>query len=202
MSVRRLSKTFISGAGAAAEKSSSFLANYSSAIDEMELIERVRVGSGGTSAIVFDEIPATYQHLQIRIIGRTDRASARESMDIRLNGVTTSSYAYHFIYGDGSSAAAGAGASQTLIDSFDFAGATATANIFGAAIIDILDYSNISKNTTVRVFGGADRNGAGLVAISSGLLVNTNAVSSVNIFPANGNDFVQHSTASLYGVKA
>ena len=184
------------------EKSTSFFAGIPPILGRFESIQTITVGSGGAASIELTSIPSTYQHLQIRLIGRTNRTQARESMDFRLNGVTSSSYAYHFIYGDGSSVSAGAGASQTLIDSFDFAGATATASIFGAAIIDILDYAVTSKNKTVRVFGGADRNGAGLVALSSGLLTSTDAVTSVTIFPANGNNFVQYSTAALYGIRS
>lgn len=207
MSVRRLSKTFISGAGAAAEKSSSFLANYSPAIDEMDLIERITVGAGGTSAIEFDQIPQTYQHLQIRYVVRSLRVSnVRDNMALRLgNGSidTGNNYAYHFIQGLGSSAAAGAGSSIGYALLGYAPGSSAITGIFGAGVVDILDYVSTTKTKTTRAVSGVDGNGdANLgIDISSGLWNNTSAINTVRIYAINAN-LSQYSTASLYGVKA
>jgi hypothetical protein len=89
------------------------------------------------------------------------------------------------------------------MDSFDIlTGASATSSIFGAAVIDILDYASTSKATTVRTFGGDDRNGAGIVALASGLWTSTSAVNRVTLAPVAGTNFVQYSTVALYGVKA
>ena len=41
---------------------------------EFESIATVTVGSGGSSTISFTSIPGTYKHLQVRGIGRTNRA--------------------------------------------------------------------------------------------------------------------------------
>lgn len=200
MSVRRLSKTFISGAGAAAEKSSSFIAGYSPAIDEMDLIERVVVGSGGTSSITFSNIPQTYQHLQIRGVARNTGTTNR-SVSVQFNGDTTSSYAWHLLGGNGSSTAVENGVSQTNAQSFSQVYSNASANIFSAFVMDILDYSSVSKNTTIRTIGSREENGAGLVSIYSGLWNSTSAVTSIKLYPLS-DSLAEYTTLSLYGVKA
>jgi len=202
MAVKRFSTSFISESGQ--DKSSNFIANYSPAIDEMELIERVRVGSGGTSAIVFDEIPQTYQHLQLRgILRGAVNAVTDDAFVLRFNNDSGSNYAHHRLFGDGTTVTANAGSSQTLIDYTFFApGATATENVFGAYIVDILDYTNTTKNTTLRELMGHDRNGAGRLYMISGLWNNTNAITRLDVFNAGSRNAVEHSTLSLYGVKA
>jgi len=44
-------------------------------VGDFESIATVTVGAGGTSTITFRSIPATYQHLQLRWIARTNRAT-------------------------------------------------------------------------------------------------------------------------------
>jgi len=41
--------------------------------------------STSVSSITFSSIPATYTHLQLRWIARSDRAAAQDFVDIRLN---------------------------------------------------------------------------------------------------------------------
>ena len=168
---------------------------------DFESIATVTVGSGGASSIEFTSIPGTYQHLQVRFIARSNRSSSLEYGELQINGDTGSNYRHHYLLGDGSSPSAGTG-SGTYIDTGYQAGNTATANAFGASVIDILDYANASKNTVMRLFGGFDNNGSGYVNIYSGLWVNTNAVTSLKIMPGVGSNFNQHSTAALYGIKA
>ena len=201
MSVRRLSKSYISGGGDAGPKSSSFLASYSPAIDEMDLIQRVTVGSGGAASIEFTLIPGTYQHLQIRILAKST-VSPVSSIYARFNGTGNGStaYAQHYLYGDGAAAAAGAASSSDIMLVGTCTGAFT--NVFGASVVDILDYASTSKNKVIRSLSGADVNGAGgYVQIFSGLYASTSAVSSILLY--NGlNSWSQYTTAALYGVKA
>ena len=185
----------------------SFLINpfaFLAAGGDFESIATVTVGGGGAASIEFTSIPAgTYQHLQVRMLGRSDRASTNENVRVQLNASTASNYAHHALRGDGSSVAAEAGSSQAQIElDRTLAGDTATASVFGAFVLDILDYASTSKASTIRAFGGYDENGGGQAVLSSGLWTLTDAVTSVKIYPRYGSNWKQHSTAALYGIKA
>jgi hypothetical protein len=80
-------------------------------------------------------------------------------------------------------------------------GNNATANIFGAMIVDILDYTNGNKTRTIAGISGADRNGAGFVALTSGHYSNTTAVSSINITAFGGSSYIAGTSIALYGIK-
>jgi hypothetical protein len=164
-----------------------------------ESIATVTVGSGGQSSISFTSIPSTYKHLQIRLMARNGNTGTEYNGTIQFNSDTASNYSYHYIVGNGSSASAGAGTTQTSALSFQATGAGSAANIFGVAVIDILDYANTNKFKTIRSLNGFDRNGAGSVFMWSGNWRNTSAVSSILMNLDNG--FVQYTSAALYGIK-
>jgi hypothetical protein len=159
------------------------------------------VGAGGQSTITFSSIPSTYKHLQVRISARTNRAATVDPMNLRFNSDSGSSYAHHAVYGDGASTAAEGLATQTGIKFYRAAGNSATSEIFGMAIVDILDYANTSKNKTVRYLGGIDQNGSGEVFLGSGLFYVTNAITTLTITPFVGTSFNQYSQFDLYGIK-
>lgn len=161
--------------------------------------------SGSQTTVSFTNIPSGYKHLQIRCIGRTDRANSGggDYASIRFNGDSGSNYAYHEIYGNGTTAGAQAGASQTFGFLERLADAGATSGMFGAIVVDILDYSNVYKYKTVRNLGGYDNNSTGgSVMLGSSLWMNTAAINSITLAPGGGTNFVINSRFSLYGVKA
>ena len=173
---------------------------YSGPAGAFDALGSVTVGSGGLSSITFSAIPQTYTHLQIRFIARESGATTTDNFAMQLNGDSGSNYAYHILYGDGSSAAATAGTSATSMAQFRIAGASATSGVFGAAVIDIMDYAVTTKNKTIRTLGGADNNGSGIVSFNSGLWMNTAAVNSLVLTAGSGN-FAQYSNFSLYGAR-
>lgn len=167
-------------------------------------IATTTVGSGGSSTITFSSIPSTFTHLQIRAIARTNRSDgAQDALRIRFNSDTSSNYALHYVLGDGSSALAGASTGTTAVFADGFTGANNLANVFGAGIIDILDYANTNKYKTVRCLSGWNDNGTqdGRIWFESGLWLNTNAVSTITITPSTGPSFNQYSHFALYGIK-
>jgi hypothetical protein len=150
------------------------------------------------SSITFSSIPSTYSHLQIRYIGRN---SVNNSViKITFNSDTGSNYSLHYLYGNGASAAAGGAASQTAVEA-NMAVSTYAANVFGGGVMDLLDYANTNKYKTLRVLNGFDNNGSGQVTFSSGLWMNTNAVTSITLTPNSSGNFAQYSSFALYGIK-
>lgn len=160
----------------------------------------VQVGSGGSSYVEFTSIPSTYTHLQIRGIGRTSTATTSEQIYVQFNTDTGSNYSLHYIYGDGTTAYAGGGASQNNMYAFRVTGASAASSIFGGGVVDILDYKNTSKYKTLRTLSGEDKNGNGFLFYQSGLWQSTNAITSIKLYSSSGN-LAQYSSFALYGIK-
>ena len=154
------------------------------------------------SDVTFSSIPQTYKHLQIRALARTTRNDASvDTVYLRFNGDTGNNYNVHTLLGSGSGSPSSAfySAPTVLWGHSNTPTILASANMFSASIIDILDYTNTSKLTTTRTLGGADRNGDGTVELLSGLWRNTAAITSIRLF-AEGN-FVNGSHFALYGIK-
>ena len=168
------------------------------------LIQRTTVGSGGSSSITFSSIPSTYTHLQIRGIGRTNRSANGDYALVKLNNdSSTSNYTTHYLQGNGSTVAAGG-----YVQSFAgylwsrWGAASDASNIFGAGILDILDYANTNKYKTGRDTGGLETNTANSqINLESSIWLSTSAVTSITITPGAGTSWNQYSTFALYGVK-
>jgi len=169
----------------------------------MEPIATTLVGSGGTSTITFSNIPNTYKHLQIRAIARDANGNNDFSTPkMVINSDTSSTYARHYLAGDGTSAIAG----STPTTGFAYVGAIlnngTTANSFAVMIVDLLDYQNTNKYKTIRNLGGGDTNNIGNVAFTSALWQSTSAITSISLTSSSAANFSQHSRFSLYGIKA
>jgi hypothetical protein len=156
-----------------------------------------RTAAGGETSFTFSSIPSTYKHLQIRSVFRP---SAIAWLAAQFNSDTGTNYSRHDLRGDGSSATAEAGVSVNLMYLHLYLPTPAT-NVFGAGVTDILDYTNTSKNTTVRALGGADANGSGSIDLTSAAWLNTNAVTSITLTTNNGSTFTAGSSFALYGIK-
>ena len=157
--------------------------------------------STDTANVTFSSIPSIYNHLQLRIIARSDRAANFDTMRFELNGDTGSNYSYHSLYGDGSAAGAAAVTSASSMSFDRLVGNNASANTFGTLIIDLLDYTNTNKYKTARNLGGGDNNGSGEIYFQSGLWQSTSAVTQIKVFPGVGTNFKQYSHFALYGIK-
>jgi len=160
-------------------------------------------GTGSATSVTFNSIPQTYTHLQVRALIRTTYASAFDTIyayNYNNNTGSTGS-AFHLLYGDGSSAAAGSGTASFSTALGYCPGNSANANVYGVMVFDILDYTNTNKNKTTRTLFGYDNNGSGQVGLTSGLpltLPGTNAVTTLSLV-FNGN-ITTASQFALYGV--
>lgn len=167
---------------------------------DFELIGTVTLSSAQTS-VQFNKIPNDYKHLQLRIVGRTDRASTYDGGKIRFNGGTSTDYAYHQLTGNGSAVNSYGDAAATYwylgIGSFEAANSASGA--FGIAVCDILDAFSTNKNKTMRSLSGSIT--VPSILLQSGLWVDTSAISSLTVYPDVGSNFVTNSRFSLYGVR-
>lgn len=157
--------------------------------------------STSTATITFSNIPQNYEHLQIRLFGRQTGAASMPSASIKPNSATGSVYAWHNIYGSGASAATQNSTTTGTMQIFQgIAAANATASVFSAAILDILDYANTNKYKTFRCLSGADLNGSGEIHFTSGLWMDTSAITQLDI-NSGSTSFAQYTHAALYGIK-
>ena len=173
--------------------SGSFIGNY-------ESIATITVGSGGASSITFSDIPGGFQHLQIRMLTGMQTASVGCFMNFNSDNAS-GKYKSHYLYGNGTSAAAGAAGTTTAGIAPEFGGGAVTTSP-GGAIIDILDYASTTRNKVVRSFDGYDANGSGYVSVNSFVWLSTSAITSISIADAGAANFRQYTTAALYGLRA
>jgi hypothetical protein len=164
-------------------------------------LQVVTVGAAGASSVSFTNIPTTgYSHLQIR---GTLRFASTGDINLRMgNGSvdTGANYAYHSLYGTGSSALA---LSATSTSNGAYLGYYVTNNdIFAGFVTDILDYANTNKYKTVRTLQGYDSNGGGIIMFSSSLWQSTSAVNTLTIYSKDSVNLAQYSQFALYGVKS
>jgi hypothetical protein len=157
-----------------------------------KLISSVTVGSGGASSIDFTDIPQTYTDLKIV----TSTRAPGVDNQIRFNGVSANRSS-RFLYSTGG----GVSGSQDNAD-IQLQGSSATsysANTFGMHEIYISNYAS-SQNKPVSITSCAENNNVtGFTFLGTGLWQNSAAITSISIYNSSGN-YVQHSTAYLYGV--
>jgi hypothetical protein len=150
-------------------------------------------GTGSNTTIEFTSIPTDYKHLQVRWAGRN--TSNLNPLNIRINNISTNSYARHYVRGVSTSVQFDADSSQDEISLLVGLG-TGVPQTFVIGVMDILDPFSTTKNTTIKAFYGV----GGTIFLASGFLNNTTAVSSLQ-FSVQSNAFAIGSRFSLYGIK-
>jgi hypothetical protein len=161
----------------------------------MTLIASSTVGSGGAASFNFTTIPQTYTDLNLVLSARFD--SAVNYFTIAING-SSSSYSMKEIFGSGTGTASDG---YTTPSYLGFANrSNYTANTFGSASIYIPNYAG-STNKSISADTVMENNAsAALAGFAAALFSVTSAITSITLTPDSGN-FVQYSTAYLYGVK-
>jgi hypothetical protein len=154
-----------------------------------------------TASVTFSSLDSysAYKHLQIRAVMKDNAGSTNlNRMDVRFNSDQGSNYTYHYLNGTGSNVGSSAGTAQSRLQFFDVIGGGSNNLRYGSIILDILDFNNASKNKTVRGFGGGFVASENDISLSSGVWLNTNAITSIEIF---GNfNYAAGSRFSLYGI--
>jgi hypothetical protein len=163
----------------------------------------VVVGVLGAASIDFTSIPATYTDLVIKLSARTTTLGQDyASLGIRFNGNTSSVYSTRLVFGLGSGTPGSVNESSQTRSQWQYSTATtATSSTFGNVEIYIPNYAS-SSNKSMSVDSVTENNAtSALAGLKSGLWANSAAITSITLFENNGaGNFVQHSTAYLYGV--
>ena len=163
-------------------------------VGSYDALSTVTVGTA-VSSITFAGIPNTYKHLQIRAIAKA--VSNEQGYFMQFNSYTGTNYNTHLLYGNGASVTA---LSNNTWGGMDLS-PTSSSN-FSAMVVDILDYTDTNKNTTIRTLSGVDNNGSGYAFFASGLWRNTAAVTSLTIREIlGGGNITEFSSFALYGIK-
>lgn len=160
-------------------------------------IATVSYASGTGGDVIFTNIPTTYRHLQIRMFMRDTRSATDSTWFMQFNGDTGNNYSYQGMGANGSTinnvTSTGTNSMQGITS-----GATAGANRFGSAVIDIFDVNQTNKFKTSTYQSGYTNNGSGNVYLIAGTWLSTAAISSITIKPNTG--FAQYSHFALYGI--
>lgn len=150
----------------------------------------VTVGSGGAASIDFTSIPSTYTDLVVKL---SVRGSGLYNVLMSINSSTTN-FSYRLLEGDGASAASYNSTTGRLGNTV-----TTTASTFSSIEVYLPNYAS-STNKSYSVDAVSEANATTAYAdLTAGLWSNTSAITALGFTMSTGN-FVQYSTAYLYGV--
>jgi len=170
----------------------------------MTLIEHIEVGAGGANEIVLDNIPADYTDLMVVLSTRLSSSSTFVSLGMFINSAAADT-SWRRLSGNGSSASSGSatGATDYLIG--DVPDSSATSNTFANSYVYIPNYTSSNAKSISSDSVGENNATASNQIIIAGLCSKTAAVTSLTFRSYGGSptiDFVQYSSATLYGITA
>jgi hypothetical protein len=163
-----------------------------------QAIATVTVGSGGAANIVFTSIPQTFTDLVLKVSTRTLASGVSDALGVYLNGVQTNRLRIA-IYGNGSSVAS---SSSTYRDLGSSNGNTSIANTFSNVELYFPNYTS-SNNKSISSDSVYENNTTGAdMNLYAGLWSVTTAITGITLDSASsGVNFMQYSSATLYGIK-
>jgi hypothetical protein len=170
-------------------------------------IATVTVGAGGASSVDFTSIPNTYTDLCLKMSMRSSNADGfTGSATLRFNANSGANYSFRTVFAATASAASGNGSSGTSVTIGGTVGASLTANSFNNADLYLPNYAG-STNKSFSVDTVSENNSTTdftyqLMCVS-GLWAQTAAINQITIYSGTvgSTNFVQHTTATLYGIK-
>jgi hypothetical protein len=165
-------------------------------------IASVTVGAGGAANIEFTSIPGTFDDLVLKVSIRDTEASVSNAFIFQFNGETaTTNYSARWLYGTGAAAASLTRSGSSGQFWGESNSANSTASTFANVEFYIPNYAG-STNKSVSIDAVTENNATTAYQfLNAALWSNTTAISSILIKPNSGLNWVQHSTATLYGIK-
>ena len=167
------------------------------------LIASSTVGAGGASSISFNSIPGTYTDLVLYMSGRSTGTTANGQgfCYITINS-STANFTSKRLYQDGTSVASDSAGRFAAYIPND----AATASTFGTMVLYLPNYTS-SNNKAYSIEQGMENNSSAnyLQGISAGLWSSSSAITSISIggvidSGGGSTNFIQNSTAYLYGI--
>lgn len=154
----------------------------------MTALATFTVTGSAAAALTISSLPTDYKDLMIVIDGN---ATPTETFwEIKVNSdSTTSNYYNVYAQGNGSSDATNGANNNT---------STYMRNTSSNNILHFFDYTATDKNKTML---GRANSYAGLVQMVAWMWNNTNAITSIELYDAAGDDFAVGTTLSVYGIK-
>jgi hypothetical protein len=163
----------------------------------MQVIQHQELGSAQAS-IEFTSIPQTFTDLVLVLSLRNTNANVDGEGYLRFNS-SSSGWSAKNLEGTGSSVSSFNG-DPGVFYRLNLVGANATASTFANAQIYIPNYAG-SNNKSISVDNVTENNATGAKAgIKAGLWSNTSAITSIQISTEGSTNYVQYSSATLYGV--
>mgnify|MGYP003341398451 CR=1 FL=1 len=169
-------------------------------------IASTTVGAGGASSITFSSIPGTYTDLVLKISTRDDSAFVTSYLNLQFNGDSGAYYDQKNVSGMLNGTITNQSwPNQNQYYIYQGNAANSTASTFCNTEVYIPNYTS-SSNKSISNDGVAESNTSSsnnrAVALCAGLYhpSSNTAITSISLTPASGN-FVQYSTATLYGIK-
>jgi hypothetical protein len=158
-------------------------------------ISTVTVGSGGAASIDFTNIPQIYTDLLLLYSTRQNSGNA-PSLLVKFNN-SSSNFTSRYLQGSGSTASSGTSPSNYAGNSD---GSSNTASTFASGMMYIPNYAG-STNKSYSVDDAQENNATEAYAtLIAGLWSQTTAINQITLYNAS-NNFVQYSSATLYGIR-
>lgn len=162
-------------------------------------IATVDVGAGGSATIDITSIPATFTDLSVVLSVRCSSVQNATGLNMLINGNTSAVYSGTRLAGNGSITFADSQSATTIMAIGDVQGGNSTVSTFNNLSLYIPNYAgstvkpilleNVMENNATLAYQWA----------VAGLFNSTSAITSLR-FSWNNDNFVQYSSATLYGI--
>lgn len=168
------------------------------------LISRVTVSTATQAALEFTNIPGTFDDLVVFTSLRSNRTPATDGSHVAItfNNNTSAVYTFKHVRGTGAAASSYGESLATQLNFYASANSAAdTANTFSNNSFYIPKYAG-STNKSISSDAVYENNGTTAYQhLFAALWESSAAITSIKLVEAFGNVWVQHSSASLYGIK-
>lgn len=159
-----------------------------------QIASTVTVGGGGAASIEFTSIPAIYTDLVVKFSVRSDTGNNSAQIQLQLNSADGIGKVLR-----GSGAAASSYSASSEMEVGRASGGGSTASVFTNGEFYIPNYANAVAHSVSSNVVSENNAATAYAEFSANLSTSTAAVTAVKLLVSSTN-FVQYSTASLYGI--